>query len=467
MKKKKIKARILGISGIACLLICIAGGITMLMEREHPSVTTEILDDSAPLSNGIYDSADTAILITHHSEEHSLQFQNIQTGKRYTLYYDGATAIFDKYGQAATLAQISPGMLVDLQFYKDTKHLVRLSENTDCFHLEHLEKYKLDLDNQTLSYQDKTYRLNSHLTILSDNKEGSLLDINSVDILSVWGYADQIYSIRIANGHGYLRLQNETYFIGGWIEIGQNIIKQITEDMLIVVPEGTYDVTVSHNGSRATQTIQFVKNEEIAWDLGTVEIAIPKTGTILFTITPDDAKVVIDGAKTDISAPVELTYGVHQITITADGYETLAKYIKVGAASANIAIDLEKSKQSTTNDKDTDETEKETEESNETDTAVKEETSKDISTPDTTPEPATEAMETASSTYKVHIDSPEGVEVYLDGNYIGIAPVDFKKEPGNYIITLRKDGYQTRSYTLQVDEEEKDVNFSFSELLAK
>lgn len=237
--------------------------------------------------------------------------------------------------------------------------------------------------------------------------------------------------------------------------------------MLIVVPEGTHDVTVSHNGSRATQTIQFVRNEEIAWDLGTVEIAIPKTGTILFTITPDNAKVVIDGAKTDISAPVELTYGVHQITITADGYETLAKYIKVGAASANIAIDLEKSKQNTTNenDKDTDETETETE--NETETAVKEETSKDISTPDTTTESEAETLEAASTTYKVHIDSPEGVEVYLDGNYIGIAPVDFKKEPGNYIITLRKDGYQTRSYTLQVDEEEKDVNFSFSELLAK
>lgn len=465
MKKKKIKARILGISGIACLLICLAGSITILMNREQPIIATEILDDSAPLSNGIYDSADTAILITHHSEENSLQFQNIQTGKRYTLYYDGATAIFDKYGQAATLAQITPGMLVDLQFYKDTRHLVRLSENTTCFHLEHLEKYKLDLDNQTLSYQDKTYRLNSHLTILSDNKEGSLLDINSIDILSVWGYADQIYSIQITNGHGYLRLRNETYFVGGWIEIGQNIIKQITEDMLIVVPEGTHDVTVSHNGSRATQTIQFVRNEEIAWDLGTVEIAIPKTGTILFTITPDNAKVVIDGAKTDISAPVELTYGVHQITITADGYETLAKYIKVGAASASIAIDLEKSKQNTTNenenDKDTDETE------NETETAVKEETSKDISTPDTTTESEAETLEAASTTYKVHIDSPEGVEVYLDGNYIGIAPVDFKKEPGNYIITLRKDGYQTRSYTLQVDEEEKDVNFSFSELLAK
>ena len=74
-------------------------------------------------------------------------------------------------------------------------------------------------------------------------------------------------------------------------------------------------------------------------------------------------------------------------------------------------------------------------------------------------------MQTASQTaYKVHIDSPVGAEVYLDGNYIGIAPVDFEKKAGNYVVSLRKTGYQTRSYTLQVDSEEKDVTYSFSEL---
>ena len=65
----------------------------------------------------------------------------------------------------------------------------------------------------------------------------------------------------------------------------------------------------------------------------------------------------------------------------------------------------------------------------------------------------------------MHIDSPVGAEVYLDGNYIGIAPVDFEKKAGNYVVSLRKTGYQTRSYTLQVDSEEKDVTYSFSELI--
>lgn len=470
MKGKKIKAHIVAISAIGCMLICLAAGITALMEKEEKTETVAIEEETSPLLNTIYDSEDTAILLGYDTEEKTIQFQNIQTGKRYTLQYDGATKLYDKYGQSATLAQTTPGMLVNLQFYKETRHLTKLSENTDCFHLEHIEKYKLDIEHGTLVYQDKTYRLNSHLSLLSNTKEISLMDINSVDVLSIWGYSDQIYSIQIEKGHGYLRLQNETYFVDGWIEIGQDIIKKVTEDMLIVVPEGTYDVSVSHNGSRASQKINFIRNEEIAWDLGTVEIVLPKTGTILFTITPDTAKVVIDGSIVDISQPVELTYGVHQITITASGYDTLAKYIKVGAASANIAIDLEKNSQDDTNES---KTEKETEQKTDketdktTDTTDNAETKENTETEETTTEAQTQALETASSTYKVHIDSPEGVEVYLDGNYIGIAPVDFKKEPGSYIVTLRKDGYQTRSYTLQVDDEEKDVTFSFSKLIAK
>ena len=68
--------------------------------------------------------------------------------------------------------------------------------------------------------------------------------------------------------------------------------------------------------------------------------------------------------------------------------------------------------------------------------------------------------------YAVHIDAPENVEVYLDGNYVGISPCSFKKTSGSHVITLRKSGYETRSYTVQVDEEEKDVSYSFVDLTA-
>ena len=61
---------------------------------------------------------------------------------------------------------------------------------------------------------------------------------NQMDVLNVWGCHNQIYAISIARGHGYLRLQNDAYFVGGWIEVGQSVIRKITEDMLLVDREG-------------------------------------------------------------------------------------------------------------------------------------------------------------------------------------------------------------------------------------
>ena len=76
------------------------------------------------------------------------------------------------------------------------------------------------------------------------------------------------------------------------------------------------------------------------------------------------------------------------------------------------------------------------------------------------------STDTTSGYYKVYVDAPEGVEVYLDGNYMGVTPCNFKKTAGTHVITLRKTGYTTRSYTVQVDEEAKDISYSFADLVA-
>ena len=72
---------------------------------------------------------------------------------------------------------------------------------------------------------------------------------------------------------------------------------------------------------------------------------------------------------------------------------------------------------------------------------------------------------TSTLSYYVTIEAPIGVEVYLDGNYIGITPCSFKKEPGSHTLTLRNTGYVAKSYTIQVDEELKNISYSFLDLV--
>ena len=47
---------------------------------------------------------------------------------------------------------------------------------------------------------------------------------------------------------------------------------------------------------------------------------------------------------------------------------------------------------------------------------------------------------------------------------MGIAPVTYDKTPGDHTITLRKSGYITRSYSINIADDDKDVTYSFPDL---
>ncbi|MFG6370049.1 MAG: PEGA domain-containing protein [Lachnospiraceae bacterium] len=436
--------------------------------------------------SGIYDSEDAAVVVRKDLEAGTIQFQNIASSRRYTLSYDGTTTVYDKNDQALSMKQLKEGSVVTVRFYKPRKALAYIKENPDCVSYKEVQNYSMDLRKGTLTIGEKAYNISAHVVVVSDGKETDMMEVNAMDVLSVWGYKDRIYGIYVEKGHGYLRLQNEDYFVNGWIDIGDRVIRKVSEDMLLVVPEGTHKVTVSHKGSSATQEITFARNEEMAWDLGEVEITVVQKGTVIFTLTPMTAKVSIDGKEVDVSKPVEIEYGLHRMRITAEGYDAVAQYIRVAEPSANIAVELEKSEEETqeassekkdTTEKDT--AEKDTDQEDDTDddkeegttskkyqsklSDAEEEDTKDESSEED--EDSKDTVVSSKSKYKVYIDAPDGVEAYLDGSYIGITPISFNKVSGSYVVTLRKTGYQPRSYTLQIDDEEKDVNYSFTDLV--
>lgn len=439
---------------------------------------TQVSNISKPAN--IYDSQDTAVVVKKDLEAKTIQLQNIATSRRYTLNYSGVTKLYDKYEQAISMEQLKEGSIVTARFYKEDKTLSYIKSYTNCIHYSNIENYAIDLKKGTISIGNEIYNLSAHIVVSSAGKEIDLIDVNQMDVISIWGSNSMIYGINVERGHGYLRLQNETYFVDGWIDIGDKVIKKIGEDMLLVVPEGTYNVTVSNKGSSATQEITFNRNEEMSWDLGEIEIKAVQKGKIIFTLSPATAKLYIDGRQVDSSKPVQLEYGLHRMKIMADGYETVSQYIKVAEESAIIEAELEKLKEaekeeaSESNNANADDKESDTkstgnksESKNDTDTDEEESEESSSSGNEETESAENEKDETSAtnSKYMVYIDAPEGVEAYLDGNYIGITPLKFPKKSGNYVVTLRKTGYQTRSYTLQIDDEEKDINYSFTKLL--
>lgn len=477
MLDKKIKKGIY--SAMAAALMLAIGGCAMPAGSVSATVQ-ETKEDTGIKTPNIYDSEDAAVVVKKNLEEGTIQLQNIATAKRYTLNYDGTTQIFDKNDVALSMQQIKEGSVVTVRFYKADKSLSYVKENADALNLPNLSGYELDLRDGKITVGAQTYLLSSNVVVVSDGRETEPWELNAMDVISVWGYQDRIYGINVEKGHGYLRLENEDYFVNGWVDVGDKVIQKIEEDMLLVVPEGTFNAMVSNKGSSAMQEIHFARNEEMVWDLGSVEITVVQTGKIIFTLTPATARMAIDGREVDTSKPVELEYGLHSMRIVAEGYDTVAQYIKVAEPSASISVELEKSSEPESSEPASEKASEPDKESEPDETPVskkyalnasEEEDDEEDSKEDDERESEESSSEASSDVlsaaekYKVYIDAPEGVEAYLDGSYIGITPVNFPKTAGNYVVTLRKTGYQTRSYTLQIDSEKKDVNYSFTELV--
>ena len=381
-----------------------------------------------------YDSADTPILVEKDAEENTVTFLNLEIGRRYTLSLDGTTKLYDKYGGMISLDQLQEGDIVDITFLKSKKHLTTMQLSDKAWSYEDVSRYELNTIRDEVTIGDEIYKLSDYTQYLSDDRSIEKMDLNAADVLSFQGIDNEILSVRVEKGHGYLRLVNDENFIGGWIEIGQKQMQRITEDMLLTVPEGSYQVNISHNGGGGVKDVVINRNEETTLDIGDLAVAEVKYGTVLFSLSPASADLYIDGEEVDASKPVSLEYGIHQIIAKADNYKSLTQYIRVAQESAGVDVVLDSV--------DSDEDEEEGSESRE----------------------STPTVEATTSYYKVYVDAPEEVEVYLDGNYVGISPCSFKKTSGSHIITLRKTNYETRTYTVLIDEEEKDISYSFADL---
>lgn len=399
------------------------------------SASTEHVDTGFVVTNpDSYDSADTAVLIGKDKEAGTLTFRNLTLGRNYTLEYDGTTRLYDKYGESLSLDQIETGSPVDITFLKDKKHLTSMQLAQTAWTNEDVSRYEFNMTRSEVSIGSEVYKLTDNTLYFSEGKQIESMDLNAVDVLTFRGIDTEVLSVVVEEGHGYLRLANDESFVGGWIEIGQTMIQKITEDMLLVVPEGSYSVNISYQGGGGTKNVVIERSRETTLDISDLAVPEPQTGTVIFSITPSDATLYIDGTETDYSLPVTLEYGLHQMIVKADGYDSITQYLRVGQESAGIDVTLEAT--DADDDDDTDDT-------------------------------TTDVTDASVDGYKVYIEAPTDAEVYVDSTYVGTVPCSFDKESGSHVITLRQTGYTTRSYTVEIDDEEKDISYSFADLEAE
>ena len=430
-----------------------------------------------------------AMLVAKNTDEGKLKFISVDSERLFELDYDNRTSILAKHGNYITLDEIPLGEILDISYGIHNKKLTQIQISDQAWTFTGVTKFDINEDEGRMDIAGSTYRLPSFSIVSYGDQLATFMDVTNVDTLTVKGWDRKVCSVIVERGHGYVRLQNDPYFVGGWIEIGQDIIKRVTDEMLIPVPEGDYHVRLTNRGYAAEEDATIERDKEFVLDLSNVDIKEVAIGHVEFTIVPDYAQLYVDGQMTDFEERVSLEYGIHRIHVELAGYNSVDTNIRVSDKYANVDIALE-------------------EEDGATPTPTKTATPSPTQTATPTPTPVvasndnsneitrltnavptqplarnTSSSSTAtgtdsgstgsnteiiSNTRKMYVQSPEGTEVFLDGIYVGIAPVSFlKPDKGSHVITLSKNGCVTKSYTVSVADDDNDVNLSFSELVSQ
>ena len=472
----------IGSKRILRALLALTLSVGMLVSS--PQSITKAADNADKISVsliGKYDSADTAAIRDIDTTRKQIRFRNHQTGKTYTLSYDNTSMMYDARGTVLSASLLEVGEIVDVTFLKSSKHITTLNVSKDAWVVENTRNHDLVRGDGTARIQGDLYKIDARTLVMAEGNLALAEDVLSTDKITVSGIGKDIYSVVVTGGHGYVSLSSDTVedhsLVGAWLELDNEVIHKISPNMMLSAPEGDYNLQIIGNGANYQTEVNISRNQETVVDTSSVSISKPKEALVTFEIIPSDAEVFVDGQRVLTDTPQTINYGYHTLKVLADGYITQDKYLKVGTAKAVIQIELEKDSDSAA------------ESSSEADSTLNGGSATSASTLASYPVGTIDFGESSSAAskaatvssnssdsekdnvnklikgYYIYFDKPYGAEVYFDGAYVGVVPTSINKISGNHEVILKMDGYETKSYRINVDKEEDNKSYSFPDLV--
>ena len=308
--------------------------------------------EAAAAENGksVKKNSDILIVSDINSANETIRVYNYSTGVQYQYYYGLTTGFFDKYGNHMSVSDIHQGDVVDISGADSDGKAKRIQKSDKVWTNDAVTNFSVDKDKSVLEIGSSSYRLGERTMIFSGSEVIDTDSITAQDKLSVVGIDKDIVSISVTTGHGTLQLSNTSLFEGSFLQLGDRIFAEITKDMSLDVPEGSYTLAVANNGWGGSTDIEIKRGETTKVNLNDLKGEGPKKSSILFEVDVQGAKIYVDGKEIDYTSPVEITYGKHTLKVTADGYDTWTRTLYVNSKEATIQITINDNADSTGSD---------------------------------------------------------------------------------------------------------------------
>lgn len=380
------------------------------------------------------------------TDKGTIEFYNASFDTMETYPFSGGTQILTKNEKELSSSEIIPGQVYDVYTSDDGRKLVKIKQSADVTIHENVS-LTVNAEEKRLTVQDVNYAYTDHLLVFSEGKQIDPLEITTEDEVTLYGANGHAYSVVVTRGHGYIEPTNCKDFTGGTVTVRGEAILPVSTDMLLVVPEGTQLLTMRNGDLQAEVSVQVKRDQVTKVNMAKYQSQVPDTGRVRFDLRPQGAELYVNGALMDPSKPISLKYGNHTIKARLEGYNEYSGILNVQDASLTVRIDLA--------------------EENPAEVVSEEDSSSSVSEGGSSDNSSTASTTNYDKDHKVTVSAPAGAAVYVNGTYKGQVPCSFTKMLGSVTLTLTKEGYETKSYHVELPDDSQDISWTFPDLTKK
>ena len=408
----------------------------------------------------------TAVLRGMDKEGSRIGVYLTDTMKETSFPYDLATSVKSINDQELVMAELPFGSILNLEVNDETGILSKVAVSKEAWDYKGVRNLQIDEVLSKMQIGESNFMYDAGLTVISGKDNVSLRNIDtSKDILEVRGIGEKILSINITTGHGVLDFTDYDDFLGGTVEIGYDVFDDISDNMKYVLREGKYKVVMKNGKLSVNKVVDIKRDRTEVLKIADFTKEMSKSSKVTFNLSPSNAAIFIDGREVDSYKKLELDYGEYLVRVTAEGYVGWERVVTISKPKTvmSIALALKKEKpEEEENDDGMSEPDTDLEGINIDNTDDSEE---DEGKNASENEDDEEIKVRTDSTKTISFRKPEGATISFDGRVIGDAPCEITKVTGEHEITLKKDGYETQTFTVNIEDDGEDVVFSFPEMV--
>lgn len=419
---------ITAIIGLTTLLIVMFIGIKYFVKGHSVGVPQQ----SIQMAEGDNEFYITSVGIVKEISEGQIVFLDIEKKQILAHKIKPTTKILDAYENTIPLTEVKVGDLVDIVYQPEKENLVCIRFTAKAFKKTDMKNLKIDRSNRTLTIGGSVYSYTGNTLVLDEeNNQINMHKVNDYDALELIGLGNHIYTIKVLERAGYLKI-GELPSYEGMLEIDINRQIPLSENMPVIsMSPGDHKVTLNIEGYEPVVT-NIVIEANKTFTYTPEKVIRSETELRVQVVNAKDYEVKVGDTIYAKDESIKVPTGKYKVEITADGYRKWQQELSLEEPIIHLQVTL----------------------------ALIEAEDEPAATPETNLAPDTNSSEVVA--YSINISSEPGdAKVYINGESKGNTPYKTKLPVGEYSITLKKEGYQDYETNILIDHSDEQNSYLY------